>query len=62
VVSLISNTKTRKGLKIQAGLDTRAYLTCAKFTDEQMAELRIEPAAFHGEWNYTIKPRVRPNR
>jgi hypothetical protein len=28
-----------------------------KVTDAEMAALNIQPAAFHGEWNYTIAPR-----
>ena len=29
--------------------------------DEQMASLNMTRAEFHGEWNYTIKPRSKPN-
>jgi hypothetical protein len=25
-------------------------------TDQEMAEIAIHSADFHGEWNYTIKP------
>jgi len=28
-------------------------------TDEEMAEIDIHRADFHGEWNYTIKPNNR---
>ncbi|MBI5154239.1 hypothetical protein HZA57_03295, partial [Candidatus Poribacteria bacterium] len=28
-----------------------------KVTKAQMAALRIEHDAFHGDWNYTLKPR-----
>jgi hypothetical protein len=57
IVNLISNTTTTKGLRIQACLDTNSYPTGIKVTDQQMADLRIKPADFHGEWNYTISPR-----
>jgi hypothetical protein len=30
-------------------------------TDEQIASLSIVRADFHGEWNYTIKPRPYTN-
>jgi hypothetical protein len=28
-------------------------------TDEDMKTIRITPQAFHGEWNYVIRPRSR---
>ena len=30
-----------------------------KITVEQMATIQLEPEAFHGDWNYTIRPRSR---
>ncbi len=54
VVSLIGSTRTKAGLRIQAELDQANYPTGRKITDEQMAELQIERADFHGEWNYLI--------
>ena len=57
VVDLIASTKTSKGLSIQAGLDTRAYCKGLKISDQQMAQIQLERAEFHGEWNYTIRPR-----
>lgn len=57
VVKLISATKTKTGLKVQAKLDKRKYPLKVKVSDEEMASLNIKPHAFHGEWNYTIKPR-----
>ncbi len=57
VVSLIGSTRTKAGLKINAELDTNAYPTGLKVTDEEFARIRIKKAKFHGEWNYTISPR-----
>ncbi len=58
IVNLIANTTTQTGLRIQAELDTSAYPTGLKITQEQMNEVQIEPAAFHGkDWNYTIYPK-----
>ncbi|HEX4946551.1 MAG TPA: ISAzo13 family transposase, partial [Blastocatellia bacterium] len=58
IVNLIANTTTRKGLRIEAALDTNKYPTGRKVTAQQMAELNLERANFHGkDWNYTIKPR-----
>lgn len=59
VVELIGNTTTRQGLQIQAALDPQSYPTGIKVTDEELAAVQLEPALFHGEWNYTIRPRNR---
>jgi len=56
IVNLIAATRTNKGLIVKAALDECKYETGITVTDEQMAKLNIEPANFHGEWNYTIKP------
>jgi hypothetical protein len=58
VVELIGATTTRTGLKVTADLDTGTYPTGIKVTDAQMAAIRprLKPHAFHGEWNYTMKP------
>ena len=55
VVELIGATTTHSGLRVEAQLDTNAYPTKIKVSDEEMAALHITPHAFHGEWNYTIK-------
>jgi hypothetical protein len=43
-------------LKIQAELDTGCYPTGIKETDQELQDVALEPAAFHGEWNYTKEP------
>jgi transposase len=58
VVNLIASTTTRQGLKIKAGLDENLYEAGIKVTDDEMATLSIEPAAFHGEWNYRVNPQA----
>jgi hypothetical protein len=57
VVNLIASTTTKTGLIVQAALDTHKYETGIKVSDEEMAKLRLTPADFHGEWNYSIAPR-----
>lgn len=57
IVNLIASTKTKTGLKVYATLDNRKYQLRNKVTDKEMRLLVIEPHEFHGEWNYTIKPR-----
>lgn len=57
VVKLIGATMTKTGLKVKAKLDKRRYPLKVKVSDADMQSLNIEPHEFHGEWNYTIKPR-----
>ena len=56
IVNLIAATSTRKGLKIEAELDTNTYKTGLKVTDEELNAIKIKRLAFHGEWNYIIVP------
>ena len=58
VVNLIVGTTTRQGLKIKAGLDGNRYEAGIRVPDDEMASLSIEPAGFHGEWNYRINPQT----
>jgi Rhodopirellula transposase DDE domain len=60
IVNLIGHTTTKTGLVIRAELDRREYPKGVKVTKEDMKRLQIERAEFHGEWNYTIKPRKEP--
>jgi transposase len=57
VVNLIGNTTTRAGLVVRATVDHRKYPTGERVTEAEMKRLRIEPDAFHGDWNYIIRPR-----
>ena len=57
IVRLISGTTTAKGLAVSCRLDRRKYPAGRKVTDEEMKMIRITPQAFHGEWNYVIRPR-----
>ena len=57
VVNLIASTTSTKGLTVRAALDTGEYPTGRKVSKEQMAAIKCTPAEFHGEWNYTIRPR-----
>jgi len=54
VVNLIANTRTEKGLEIQAEIDEELYPTGIKISDEHMAAISIHRDEFHGEWNYKI--------
>ena len=54
VVELIGSTTTTSGLHIRAELDEHTYPTKETVAPEQLARVRLKPATFHGEWNYTI--------
>jgi hypothetical protein len=56
IVELIAGTRTRAGLVVRAELDEGLYPTGLKVTDKELAAVNLHRAAFHGEWNYTIKP------
>ncbi len=61
IVNLIASTTTKTGLIVRAALDTSRYETGIKVSDEQMAQLNLTPAEFHGEWNYMLSPRRKRN-
>jgi transposase len=57
VVNLIASTTTRQGLHVRAALDERPYPLGIDISRDQMAALHLERSAFHGEWNYTLRPK-----
>ena len=59
VVSLIGSTTTETGLEIRAELDEKTYPLGRVVTQREMDALSIKADEFHGEWNYTIRPRAR---
>ena len=58
IVNLIGNTTNSGGLLVRARLDRRRYPIGRRVTPQQMRALKIERAAFHGDWNYVIRPRT----
>ena len=62
VVELIAATRTATGLEVEARLDTRSYPTKVKVTKEQLERVLLERHEFHGEWNYTIRPRAKERK
>ena len=57
IVHLISRTATATGLRVTCRLDRRKYPPGRTVTDAEMASLHLERHPFHGDWNYTIRPR-----
>ena len=56
MVNLIGRTTTKKGLRVRAEIDKRAYPKAVVVKDEQMERIHLSPHEFHGDWNYTIRP------
>ena len=59
IVKFIASTTTATGLKVYCELDDHPYEKGIKVTDEQMTRINIKPHEFHGDWNYTIRPKRR---
>ncbi len=57
IVNLIGSTTTKTGLTVRAALDTNQYETGIEVSDQELARVNCKPARFHGEWNYTIRPK-----
>ncbi len=62
IVSLIASTTTRTGLTVRAALDTNHYDTEIKVSDDELARLQLQRHEFHGDWNYTISPRLKKKK
>jgi hypothetical protein len=43
---------------VRAEIDKGKYPKGRKLSEKQMATLSLERHGFHGEWNYTIRPRT----
>ena len=57
IVSLIASTKTKAGLTVKVRLDKRNYEKGIEVSQQEMSEINLLKHSFHGEWNYTIKPK-----
>ena len=49
IVSLIASTRSRSGLRVRSELDRRRYPDGVNVTENQMATVRLERHAFHGD-------------
>jgi hypothetical protein len=56
IVSLIANTTTNAGLKINCSIDRGNYPTGIKVSDDEMNGIRLVRDEYHGDWNYRIFP------
>ena len=58
IVNLITNTTTATGLTVRCELDPNLYPTKIKLTDQQKESIPLTRHLFHGDWNYTVTPRI----
>ena len=58
IVNLIAATTTQTGLRVQSQLDTGKYPKGIKVGKKEFSAIQLRPESFHGEWNYTILPRL----
>ncbi|MGH2513819.1 MAG: ISAzo13 family transposase, partial [Candidatus Limnocylindrales bacterium] len=58
IVNLIAATTTRTGLRVRSELDTNAYPAGLRVSDADMKTLYLRRDDFHGEWNYSLLPRL----
>ncbi len=56
IVSMISNTTNKKGLKVFAAKSKSDFQAGVKVPDSEMDSICISTEGFRPEWNYTIRP------
>jgi hypothetical protein len=57
LIELIGHTRTTTGLCVRAKLNKRRYKTGVVVSTAEMRTLAIDLHHFHGDWNYTVRPR-----
>ncbi|MCA1694947.1 MAG: ISAzo13 family transposase, partial [Actinobacteria bacterium] len=58
IVETIAATTNKKGLTVQAALDTNTYEKGIKITEKEMRAFEarhLQRHSFHGDWNYTVR-------
>jgi Rhodopirellula transposase DDE domain len=58
IVQLIAATTTTTGLKVRCKLDQNTYPAGIKVSDAEIDAININRHDFHGDWNYTLKPKT----
>jgi hypothetical protein len=56
IVNLIAGTTTTKGLKVKCALDNQSYDRGKKVSARELSAINLSKDAFHGDWNYSIRP------
>lgn len=55
---MIAATTTDTGLKVRCEIDPNTYPAGVKISDQVMDSIALERHPFHGDWNYTIRPKT----
>ena len=58
IINLIGSTTTNSGLRIKAKLNRKKYALGVKVSKADLAKVSMKPAKFHGDWNYSILPKL----
>jgi hypothetical protein len=58
IVNLIASTQTDKGITVRSEIDNGSYPKGIKVSQKEFDQINITRDDFHGEWNYTIRPRT----
>lgn len=58
IVSLISHTTTKTGLKVFSELDEKKYPLSKKVTKNEMKTINLYLHEINSKWNYTISPKI----
>ena len=58
IINLIGSTTTSSGLRIKAKLNRKKYETGLRVSNADLAKVNLKPAKFHGDWNYSILPKL----
>jgi hypothetical protein len=61
IIDLISATTTDTGLTVRCELDPNIYPKGTVVSDAEMEAINLVRDAFHGEWNYTVRPTNQSN-
>ncbi len=61
IVELIAATTTDAGLKVRCQLDPNTYPAGIKVSDAEIDAVNLTRHDFHGDWNYTITPKLLPS-
>ena len=62
IVNLIAYTRTGKDLRSKRDWTPAAHPTRLQVTKAQILTIHIKPSKFHGDWNYTIQPKGKPDK
>ena len=61
IVDLISATTTETGLTVKCVVDQNEYKKGIEVSNKELEKVNLIKDGFHGEWNYSIAPRLVPN-